>query len=53
MRSDAVTKGLTRAPHRSLFYSMGLTDKEITLPKIGVVNSYNELVPGHIHLKEL
>lgn len=32
---------------------MGLTDKEITLPKIGVVNSYNELVPGHIHLKEL
>lgn len=53
MRSDAVIKGLTRAPHRSLFYSMGLTDKEITLPKIGVVNSYNELVPGHIHLKEL
>lgn len=53
MRSDAVTKGLTRAPHRSLFYSMGLTDKEITLPKIGVVNSYNELVPGHIHLKDL
>lgn len=53
MRSDAVTKGLARAPHRSLFYSMGLTDKEIALPKIGVVNSYNELVPGHIHLKEL
>ncbi len=53
MRSDAVTKGVTRAPHRSLFYSMGLTDKEIALPKIGVVNSYNELVPGHIHLKEL
>lgn len=53
MRSEVVTKGLSRAPHRSLLYSMGLTDKEMELPKIGVVNSYNELVPGHIHLKEL
>lgn len=53
MRSEVVTKGLTRAPHRSLFYSMGLTDKEINLPKIGIVNSYNEIVPGHVHLKEL
>ena len=53
MRSEIVTKGLSRAPHRALFYSMGLTEKEIELPKIGIVNSYNEIVPGHIYLKEL
>lgn len=53
MRSDVVTKGLGRAPHRALFYSMGLTQREIDLPKIGIVNSYNEIVPGHIQLKEL
>jgi dihydroxy-acid dehydratase len=43
-------KGLERAPHRSLFKAMGYTDEEIARPLIGVVNSANEIVPGHIHL---
>jgi dihydroxy-acid dehydratase len=50
MRSDLMKKGLERAPHRSLFKSMGYTDEEIARPLIGVVNSANEIVPGHIHL---
>jgi dihydroxy-acid dehydratase len=50
MRSDIMKKGLERAPHRSLFKSMGYTDEEIAQPLIGVVNSANEIVPGHIHL---
>jgi len=43
-------KGLERAPHRSLFKAMGYTDEEIARPLIGVVNSANEIIPGHIHL---
>ena len=50
MRSDLMKKGLERAPHRSLFKAMGYTDEEIGRPLIGVVNSANEIVPGHIHL---
>ncbi len=50
MRSDLMKKGLERAPHRSLFKAMGYTDEEIARPMIGVVNSANEIVPGHIHL---
>jgi dihydroxy-acid dehydratase len=50
MRSDLMKKGLERAPHRSLFKAMGYTDEEISLPLIGVVNSANEIIPGHIHL---
>ena len=50
MRSDLMKKGLERAPHRSLFKAMGYTDEEIARPLIGVVNSANEIVPGHIHL---
>ncbi len=50
MRSDLMKKGLERAPHRSLFKSMGYTDAEISRPLIGVVNSANEIIPGHIHL---
>jgi dihydroxy-acid dehydratase len=50
MRSDLMKKGFERAPHRSLFKAMGYTDREIAQPMIGVVNSYNEIVPGHIHL---
>lgn len=44
-------KGLTRAPHRSLFKASGFTDEELSRPLIGIVNSYNELAPGHVHLK--
>ncbi|BBD09368.1 dihydroxy-acid dehydratase [Desulfovibrio ferrophilus] len=50
MRSDKITKGLEKAPHRSLLYALGLTAEEMDRPLIGVVNSANEVVPGHIHL---
>ena len=50
MRSDLMKKGTERAPHRSLFKAMGYTDEEIARPLIGVVNSANEIIPGHIYL---
>ncbi len=50
MRSDSVKKGIERAPHRSLFKAMGYTDEEIKQPLIGIVNSQNDIVPGHVHL---
>src|SRR4030043_673120 len=53
MRSDIVKKGVERAPHRSLLRALGLTTKEIEQPLIGVVNSFNEVVPGHIHLRNI
>jgi dihydroxy-acid dehydratase len=51
--SDKVKKGVERAPHRSLLRALGLTDKEIQQPFIGVVNSYNEVIPGHTHLRQI
>lgn len=53
MISDKVKKGLERAPHRSLFKAMGYTDEEIKRPIIGIVNSKNEIIPGHIHLDKI
>jgi dihydroxy-acid dehydratase len=53
MRSDIVKKGSTRAAHRSLFYAMGYTPGDLEKPLIGVVNSFNEIIPGHIHLREI
>jgi dihydroxy-acid dehydratase len=53
MRSDAVRRGVERAPHRSLLYATGLTPEELDRPLIGVVNSHNELVPGHVHLDKI
>jgi len=50
MRSDLMKKGFERAPHRSLFKAMGYTDVVLASPLIGVVNSANEIIPGHIHL---
>lgn len=50
MRSENVKKDYTKAPHRSLFRAMGYVDEELDRPLIGVVNSQNEIVPGHIHL---
>jgi len=50
MISDRVKKGIERAPHRSLFKAMGYTNEEINRPLIGIVNSQNDIVPGHIHL---
>ncbi len=46
-------KGLERAPHRSLFKALGLTDKEIEQPMIGIANSANEVIPGHLHLHQI
>ncbi len=53
MRSHTVTKGIEKAPHRSLFKALGFTNEEMERPLIGVVNSRNDLVPGHQHLGEL
>ena len=53
MRSDVAKKGVERAPHRSLMYALGLTSKEIEQPLVGIVNSYNEVIPGHIHLRNI
>jgi dihydroxy-acid dehydratase len=53
MRSDLMKKGLEKAPHRSLFKAMGLTDEEINRPMVGIANSANELIPGHIHLDKI
>jgi len=53
MRSDAMKKGLDRAPHRSLLKAMGYTDKEIARPIIGIANSASEIIPGHIHLDRI
>ncbi len=53
MISDRVKKGFSRAPHRSLLKACGYTDWEIERPWIGVVNAYNAIIPGHIHLKRI
>src|SRR4030042_895321 len=53
MRSDQMKLGLEKAPHRALFKAMGYTDEEIRRPMIGVVNSANEIIPGHIHLNTI
>lgn len=53
MRSDAMKKGLEKSPHRALFKAMGYTDEEIRRPLIGIANSYNEIIPGHIHLNQI
>lgn len=50
MKSDAVKKGIEKAPHRSLFKAMGYTDEEISRPLIGIANSKSEIIPGHTHL---
>lgn len=53
MRSDTVTKGMQQAPHRSLFHALGMTQEELDRPLIGVVCSYNEIVPGHMNLDKI
>ena len=53
MRSQLMKSGLEKYPHRSLLKAMGLTDEEIDRPLIGIANSYNELIPGHIHLDKV
>ena len=53
MKSDAVKKGLQQAPHRSLFNALGFTEEEMERPLVGIVSSYNEIVPGHMNLTRL
>jgi len=53
LRSDKIKKGIERLPHRSIFKSLGYTDEEINRPIIGVANSANELIPGHMHLDSI
>ena len=53
MRSDKIKKGIAKAPHRALLRALGLTDGEIEQPLIAIVNSVNEVVPGHIHLGKI
>jgi dihydroxy-acid dehydratase len=52
-RSDQVTKGLERAPMRSLFYAMGYTKEELERPLVGVISAHSEIVPGHVHLDKI
>ena len=53
MRSDNVTCGMQQAPHRSLFNALGLTKEELNRPLIGIVSSYNEIVPGHMNIDKI
>ena len=53
MRSDAVKTGTQQAPHRSLFNALGMTKEEMDRPLVGIVSSYNEIVPGHMNLDKI
>ncbi len=53
MRSEALKQGIERAPHRSLLRAVGCTDREMDQPFVGIINSFNEAVPGHIHLRQV
>ena len=53
MRSDSVRSGMQQAPHRSLFNALGMTEEEMKKPLIGIVSSYNEIVPGHMNLDKI
>ena len=53
MRSDQIKKGVERAPNRSLLYALGYTEEELSRPLVGVVSSWNEIVPGHMDLDKI
>ena len=53
MNSDSVKKGMQQAPHRSLFHALGMTEEEMNRPLVGIVSSYNEIVPGHMNLDKI
>ncbi len=53
MKSSVMKDGFVRAPQRSLLYALGLTKEEMERPLVGIVNSFNEVVPGHIHLRQI
>ncbi|MGD2158491.1 MAG: dihydroxy-acid dehydratase, partial [Anaerolineales bacterium] len=52
MRSDRIKKGFERAPHRALLRAVGLSDEDFSKPFIAIVNSYVDIVPGHVHLQD-
>ena len=53
MKSNNVKKGMQQAPHRSLFNALGFTKEEMDKPLVGIVSSYNEIVPGHMNLDKI
>ena len=53
MKSDSVKKGMQQAPHRSLFHALGMTEEEMDRPLVGIVSSFNEIVPGHMNLDKI
>ena len=53
MRSDTIKKGVERSPHRALLYGLGHPKEDLDRPFIGVVNSYNTVIPGHMHLQSI
>jgi len=53
MKSDSVKRGVERAPHRSLFYALGCTASDFEKPFVGIINSYNTIIPGHMHLDQV
>ena len=53
MKSDALKFGMQNAPHRSLYHALGLTEEELDRPLIGIVSSYNEIVPGHMNIDKI
>ena len=53
MKSDSLKQGIQNAPHRALYHALGLTDEEIERPLVGIVSSYNEIVPGHMNIDKI
>jgi dihydroxy-acid dehydratase len=53
LRSDTIKQGINRTPHRSLLWALGCTEKEMNQPFVGVISSFSEIVPGHMHLRQI
>ena len=53
MRSSVIKQGIERAPHRALLYALGVSRKDLDKPFIGIINSFSEIVPGHMHLRTI
>ena len=53
LRSKEITRGVTRAPQRALLNALGVGDEDLERPFVGIANAWNEIVPGHLHLREL
>ncbi|MBQ7131376.1 MAG: dihydroxy-acid dehydratase [Oscillospiraceae bacterium] len=53
MKSDSIKNGMINAPHRALFHALGLTEEELSRPLVGIVSSYNEIVPGHMNIDKI